>query len=92
MFEPGDEPAGGPEPVTESVTSPVDRTKVIEIKVVATAAVTLIASVSYAVLNAIAAQPDMLAPWPPALRFVTIAAIPPVLAFLAGYAKTSNRI
>jgi len=76
----------------EPVTPPADPAKVIEIKVVVTAAVALLADVAYAVANAVAERPDILAPWPPALRFITIAAIPPVLAFLAGYAKKSNRV
>lgn len=76
----------------ESVQIRVNPAKTIEVKVIVSTAVTLLAAVAYAVLNAVAAAPDILANWSPALRFVTIAALPPLLTFISGYLVPSNRI
>jgi hypothetical protein len=66
--------------------------KTIEIKVVAATAATLLASVAFAVLDALAHHTEILGALPEWLRFVVLAAIPPVLTFLAGYAVPSNRV
>jgi hypothetical protein len=66
--------------------------KTIEIKVVAATAATLLASIAFAVLDALAHHTEILDALPEWLRFVVLAAIPPVLTFLAGYAVPSNRM
>jgi len=68
----------------------VDR--VVEVKVIASTALTLMASIFYAVVNAVQAQPDILNGLPPWARFLVIAALPPLLTFLAGYQVPSNRV
>lgn len=74
------EPDAGPSP------------KAVEIKVVAAASAGLLASVSYAVLDALARDHAVLDGLPEVWRFVILAAIPPTLTFLAGYAVPSNRV
>ena len=69
-----------------------DKSTVIEVKVVAATAATLLASVAFAVLDALAHHTEILDGLPEWLRFVILAAIPPVLTFLAGYAVPSNRV
>jgi integral membrane sensor domain MASE1 len=64
----------------------------IEVKVVAATAATLLASVAFAVLDALAHHTEIFDSLPEWLRFVVLAAIPPVLTFLAGYAVPSNRV
>jgi hypothetical protein len=64
----------------------------IEVKVVAATAATLLASVAFAVLDALAHHTEIFDALPEWLRFVILAAIPPVLTFLAGYAVPSNRV
>jgi hypothetical protein len=64
----------------------------IEVKVVAATAATLLASVAFAVLDALAHHTEIFDALPEWLRFVVLAAIPPVLTFLAGYAVPSNRV
>jgi hypothetical protein len=64
----------------------------IEVKVVAATAATLLASVAFAVLDALAHHTEIFDSLPEWLRFVILAAIPPVLTFLAGYAVPSNRV
>lgn len=66
--------------------------KTIEAKVVASSLVTLVASLVVAWLNALQAQPDLLGSLPPVWQFVILTAVPPVLAFAGGWAKTSNRV
>jgi hypothetical protein len=44
------------------------------------------------VLDALAHHTEIFDALPEWLRFVVLAAIPPVLAFLAGYAVPSNRV
>ena len=68
-----------------------DKSKVIEIKVVVAALVTLVASIAYAVIDAVSHTPHALDGLPEWSRFVIIAAIPPTLTFLAGYSVPSNR-
>ncbi|MDN5858959.1 MAG: hypothetical protein L0H84_10075 [Pseudonocardia sp.] len=65
---------------------------IVEAKVAAAALLTMLASVAAAILNAVQDNPALLGALPPWLQFVLIAAIPPVLTFLAGYTKTSNRV
>ena len=69
-----------------------DKSKTIEIKVVAATAAGLLASISYAVLDALSRDHHVLDGLPEVWRFVVLAAIPPLLSFLAGYAVPSNRI
>lgn len=69
-----------------------DVAKLVEVKLVAATAVTLLAGVAYAVIDAVQDSPEVLDGLPPWLRFVMIAALPPVLAFLAGYRTPSNRV
>ena len=69
-----------------------DKSKLVEIKVVAATAATLLASVAFAVLDALAHHTEILDGLPDWARFVVLAAIPPVLTFLAGYAVPSNRV
>ena len=64
----------------------------IEIKVVVSALVTLLASVALAVLNAVMADSTILGGLHPTAQFIALAAIPPVATALAGYLKTSNRV
>ncbi len=79
----------------EPVTPPVpaeDKARLIEVKVVVSALVTLLASVAFAVLNAVLADNSILGGLPGWVQFVILAAAPPVLAFLAGYRVPSNRV
>lgn len=71
---------------------PRDVSRVIEWKVVIAALVTLLASVAFAVLNAVLADSSILGGLPGWLQFLILAAAPPVLAFLAGYRVPSNRV
>lgn len=64
----------------------------IEAKVVTSSLVTLAASLVVAWLNALQEQPDLLAGLPPVWQFIILTAVPPVLTFAAGWAKTSNRV
>lgn len=65
---------------------------VVEAKVWASTLVTLAASVGVALLNAVQDNPALLGGLPEWVQFVVLAAVPPVLAFLAGYVKASNRV
>lgn len=69
-----------------------DRSKVIEVKVVGTAAVGLVCSILLAVLDAVQQSPHVLDGVPEWLRFIILAAIPPTLMFLTGWAIPSNRV
>lgn len=69
-----------------------DVSKTVEIKVVAAAAGGLLGTVAYAVLDALARDHAVLDGLPDWARFVILAAIPPVLSFLAGYVVPSNRV
>jgi hypothetical protein len=70
----------------------VEKSRTVEVKVVAATAATLLASVAFAVLDALAHHTEIFDALPEWLRFVVLAAIPPVLTFLAGYAVPSNRV
>jgi hypothetical protein len=70
----------------------VEKSRTIEVKVIAATGATLLASVAFAVLDALAHHTEILDALPEWLRFVILAAIPPVLTFLAGYAVPSNRV
>ena len=89
LFEPKSEP-GTPE-FDEQWPAP-DVSCIVEVKVVVASLVTLLSGVAVALLNAVQDSPGLLAGWPPWAQFVVLTAIPPALAFLAGYAKTSNRV
>jgi len=65
---------------------------VIEVKVVASSAATLLAGITIAVLNALQADSLLLATLPPWAQFAILAAAPPMLAFAAGFQKRSNRV
>jgi hypothetical protein len=65
--------------------------KTIEAKVFASSAVTLLASLVVAWLNGVQENPDLLGGLPPELQFVLLTAVPPLLTFAGGWAKTSNR-
>jgi hypothetical protein len=56
-------------------------------KVVVSTLVSLGASLLLAILNAVQANPDLLGSVPPVLQFLLLAIIPPLVTFLAGYAK-----
>lgn len=74
------------------MTTPRDVSKVIEVKVLAGFAATLVASVVVALLQAVAANPSVLLGLPPWASFVITTSIPPVLGCLAGYVMPSNRV
>lgn len=71
---------------------PRDVSRVVELKVVGAAAAGLACSVAMAVLDAVQHSPHILDGLPEWSRFIILAAIPPVLIFLAGYAIPSNRV
>lgn len=62
----------------------------IESKVQASSLWTLGASVGIAVLNAVATNSTLLGGLPSLVQFVILAAIPPLLTFLAGYVAPST--
>lgn len=64
----------------------------IEVKVLVSSAVTLLAGVLVALCNAVLADSSVLGGLPAWAQFAILAAAPAVLAFAAGYAKTSNRV
>jgi hypothetical protein len=57
----------------------------IELKVIASAVVTLGVSVGIAGLNAVVADSSLLGPMPAWCQALVLAACPPALSFLAGY-------
>lgn len=63
----------------------------VEVKLVVATVVTLLAGIAYAVVDAVQSSPAVLDGLPEWLRFLLIAALPPLLAFLAGYRVPSNR-
>lgn len=65
---------------------------VVESKLVAASIITLLAGIAVALLNAVQADSSILGSLPPAVQFVILAAIPPVLSFAAGYVQHSNRV
>lgn len=69
-----------------------DKSRTVEVKVVVAALVVLLANVAYAVISAISADAHILNDLPEWARFVILAAIPPVLGFIGGYAVPSNRV
>ncbi|AEA27940.1 hypothetical protein Psed_5815 [Pseudonocardia dioxanivorans CB1190] len=71
-------------------TVAVDKT--VEVKVVVSALVTLVAGVALSLLNALQTDSSILGGLPPWLQFVLITAIPPLATFAAGYAQPSNRV
>jgi hypothetical protein len=64
--------------------------KLVEIKVWAASLGTLLASIVLAVLNAVLADNTILGNMPPVLQTLILVIIPPVIAFLSGYAKRSG--
>jgi len=66
--------------------------KAIEVKVVVASLLTLVCGVAYAVIDAVSHSPHILDGLPEWSRFVILAAVPPVLTFLGGYATPSNRM
>lgn len=60
--------------------------KKIETKVTSATLTSLAAGVALAVLTAVQGDPTVIAGLPDWVQFVTIAALPPILAFLGGYA------
>lgn len=65
---------------------------VVEAKVVASSLVALVVSVVVAALNAVQADSALLGGLPPWAQALILAVAPPLATFLAGYAKTSNRV
>lgn len=63
----------------------------IEAKVFASSAVSLLASLVVAWLNGVQDNPSLLGALDPTWQFVILTAVPPLLTFAAGWAKTSNR-
>lgn len=76
--------------MAEYADTPVAR--VVEVKVIVSSLITLFAGVVVGILNAVQADSSILGSLPAWLQFVLLAALPPVLAFAAGYAKESNRV
>lgn len=65
---------------------------VVEAKLTVASLITLAASMAFALLNAVQHDSSILGSLPPWLQFVLITVVPPLATFLAGYAKTSNRV
>lgn len=65
--------------------------KTIEVKVFAASAVSLAASLVVAWLNGLQENPDLLGGLDPTWQFIILTAVPPLLTFAGGWAKTSNR-
>lgn len=84
-----DEPAAQ---AAEPVEPARDVAKIIEVKVVVATLMSLFASVMVAVLTTVADSPVILSGWPPWLQLIVLAAVPPILTFLGGWAKASNRV
>lgn len=64
----------------------------IESKVVASSWTAAGLGVLVAILNMVQDQPSLLGVLPVWAQSLLLAVLPPVLVFLAGYAKTSNRV
>ena len=64
----------------------------IEAKVVVSSLVTLGASLVEAWLNALQDSPGILGGLPSVWQFIILTAVPPLLVFAGGWAKTSNRV
>lgn len=62
----------------------------VETKVQTTSVMALAGSVGAAVLNAVAAHSELLGTLPALAQFVIIAAIPPAVTFLTGYASPAT--
>jgi hypothetical protein len=58
----------------------------IETKVTAATALALLASIIVAILNAVVADNSLLGGMPPVLQALLLAAVPPLITFLGGYA------
>lgn len=61
----------------------------VEVKVVAASAGTLVASMALAIVNAVSDSPGIIAGLPDGVEFVIIAVLPPLVAWLSGFAKSS---
>lgn len=62
------------------------KTAATELKVIAATAASAAVGVVIALLDVIVADPGLLGPVHPALEFVIVAAVPPLVTFLSGYA------
>jgi hypothetical protein len=62
----------------------------VEVKVTTSAVGSLAASLGLALLNATAADSSVLGGLPPALQFIILTVIPPLVTFLSGYAQPSS--
>lgn len=62
----------------------------VETKVQTTSVMALAGSVGAAVLNAVAAHSELLGTLPALAQFMIIAALPPVITFLTGYASPAT--
>ena len=65
---------------------------IVEAKVWAATLATTAASVAVAVLNAVQDNPALLGVFPVWAQSLILVIVPPLLTFLAGYAKRSNRV
>lgn len=65
---------------------------VIENKVKASTAMTLLASLGYALANAYGTTEGVLDPLPQAVQFPILVVLPVLATFLAGWATPSNRV
>lgn len=65
---------------------------VVESKVVASSVWAALAAGAIAVLNAAVADSALLGALPPWMQAVVLVAVPPLVTFLGGYAKRSNRV
>jgi hypothetical protein len=64
----------------------------IEAKVIASSAVSLVASLVVAWLNGVQDNPDLLGGLDPTWQFIILTAVPPLLTFAGGWVKSSNRV
>lgn len=62
-----------------------NKKSVVETKVSIATGASLLAGVLLAVLTAVQSEPEVVSGFPPAVQFVLIAGLPPVLTFLGGY-------
>lgn len=62
----------------------------VEVKVIASTAGAWLAGVAIALLNGVVADSSLLGGLPPWLQFIILMAATPTIAFLTGYAKSSQ--
>lgn len=85
------EPPTDPTPGVPDHAAPAVRTEGLSPKTLASSAVGLGVGILIAVLNAVQDN-DLLGTLPPALQVILLAAIPPVLTFLAAYQASPGTV